>query len=144
MKKHFNHNGIPYFSKTENAETIYSFTEDFEDTWDQETEDTYGVRVAAQAMGRVKSEKKAAAVRANGALGGRPKRGIPAADLLALPWGKIRGQRVEGQCGRRLKWVEVAASDGTGIPDRALLIDHAGRRELVRGAAADQRVHQGW
>ena len=40
---HINKNGETYYSKEdENGETIYSFTKNFEDIWDQETEDTYG------------------------------------------------------------------------------------------------------
>jgi hypothetical protein len=43
IKRHTNNNGETYYSmEDENGETIYSFTKDFEDTWDQETQDTYG------------------------------------------------------------------------------------------------------
>jgi hypothetical protein len=40
---HINKNGLQYFSTTdENGKTIYSFTQDFEDTWSQDDEDLYG------------------------------------------------------------------------------------------------------
>jgi len=40
---HTNKNGIAYFSTTdENGQTIYSFTQDFEDTWTQDEQDAYG------------------------------------------------------------------------------------------------------
>lgn len=36
---HINANGISYFSKvSDDGETIYSFTEDFEDIWSQDDE----------------------------------------------------------------------------------------------------------
>lgn len=39
---HTNAKGTPYFSKvTDDGETIYSFTEDFEDIWTQEDEDLH-------------------------------------------------------------------------------------------------------
>lgn len=39
---HINANGIPYFSKvSDDGSTIYSFTEDFEDTWNQEDQDLH-------------------------------------------------------------------------------------------------------
>lgn len=76
MKTLTNHNGVPYFSKTINGETVYSFTKDFEDIWDQETEDTYSVKAAASALGRkggsAKSDAKAKKARENGKKGGRP------------------------------------------------------------------------
>jgi len=38
-----NANGETYFSKEdENGEMIFSFSENFEDTWSQEDEDLYG------------------------------------------------------------------------------------------------------
>jgi hypothetical protein len=40
INTHTNANGIAYYSTAdENGETIYSFTEDFEDTWSQDDED---------------------------------------------------------------------------------------------------------
>lgn len=43
MNTHTNSLGIPYFSKTdESGKTIYSFSEDFTDTWDTETQSEYG------------------------------------------------------------------------------------------------------
>lgn len=43
MKTHKNHNGETYYSKTnEDGETVYSFTETFEDIWSQEDQDLYG------------------------------------------------------------------------------------------------------
>jgi len=42
------------------------------------------LKEAAAAMGRVKSPAKAAAARANGKLGGRPKRPAPAAPVAAV------------------------------------------------------------
>jgi hypothetical protein len=44
MEIYINTNGIIYYSKTdENGQTIYSFTEDFEDIWTQEVQDEYEV-----------------------------------------------------------------------------------------------------
>jgi hypothetical protein len=44
MTIHTNTTGTVYFSKTdEDGQAIYSFTEDFEDTWTQEVQDEYGV-----------------------------------------------------------------------------------------------------
>ena len=41
---YINANGILYFSKiSEDGLTIYSFTEDFEDTWSQEDEDLHAL-----------------------------------------------------------------------------------------------------
>jgi len=43
INTHTNPNGEKYFSKVgENGEIIYSFSENFEDTWSQEDEDIYG------------------------------------------------------------------------------------------------------
>ena len=44
INTHTNPNGEDYFSKEdpENGETIYSFSEDFEDIWNQADEDIYG------------------------------------------------------------------------------------------------------
>ena len=42
MKTHTNKNGEIYYSQGEGAETVYSFTSDFEDTWGQEEQDLYG------------------------------------------------------------------------------------------------------
>lgn len=43
IRTHCNDNGELYYSKqTESGETIYSFSETFEDTWDQFDEDLYG------------------------------------------------------------------------------------------------------
>jgi hypothetical protein len=40
ITNHTNTAGVPYFSTTdESGQTIYSFTEDFEDTWTQDDED---------------------------------------------------------------------------------------------------------
>ena len=42
MTIHTNTTGTVYFSKTdEDGQTIYSFTEDFEDTWTQEVQDEH-------------------------------------------------------------------------------------------------------
>jgi hypothetical protein len=41
---YINKKGLIYFSTTdEDGQTIYSFTEDFEDTWTQEVEDEYEI-----------------------------------------------------------------------------------------------------
>ena len=43
INTHTNANGQDYFSKEgENGEMIFSFSEDFRDTWSQEDEDLYG------------------------------------------------------------------------------------------------------
>lgn len=43
IKKHTDKNGNIYYSvEDENGEIVYSFNKDFEDTWDQATQDTYG------------------------------------------------------------------------------------------------------
>ena len=43
INTHTNKAGETYYSmENEAGETIYSFTSDFEDTWDQETQDEYG------------------------------------------------------------------------------------------------------
>jgi hypothetical protein len=42
ITNHTNTAGVTYFSKvTDNGETIYSFTEDFEDIWTQDDEDLH-------------------------------------------------------------------------------------------------------
>ena len=42
MKTHKNDNGEAYFSKTnEDGETIFSFTQDFEDYWSQDDQDLH-------------------------------------------------------------------------------------------------------
>ena len=43
IETHTNKKGVPYFSKTdENGDAIYSFSEDFDDIWDQDTQYEYG------------------------------------------------------------------------------------------------------
>lgn len=43
INTHINSDGETYYSKQyESGETVYSFTQDFEDIWDQETQDAYG------------------------------------------------------------------------------------------------------
>jgi len=55
MKTEINTNGETYFSKVgENGEIIYSFSENFEDTWSQEDEDLYG---ASMMTGLLQSPK---------------------------------------------------------------------------------------
>lgn len=45
INTHTNANGIAYYSTTnENSETIYSFTEDFDDIWTQDDEDLENAR----------------------------------------------------------------------------------------------------
>jgi hypothetical protein len=44
MTIHTNTTGTVYYSKTdEDGQTIYSFTQDFDDTWTQEVEDEYEI-----------------------------------------------------------------------------------------------------
>ncbi len=44
MTIHTNTTGTVYYSKTdEDGQTIYSFTEDFDDIWTQEVEDEYEI-----------------------------------------------------------------------------------------------------
>jgi hypothetical protein len=43
IQTHTNKNGETYYSmESESGETVYSFTQDFEDTWDQDTQSLYG------------------------------------------------------------------------------------------------------
>lgn len=58
MNTHKNHNGILYFSTSdETGETIYSFSPDFEDIWTQDDQDLHNKQIQPTIMNSITAEQ---------------------------------------------------------------------------------------